>query len=119
MVLFSGYYQFLTSSFGVFDLINLVSNLVLLLGAYSYIFKKKLISAKNWGFVFKVLMGMVFVNLIYQIWPSSYVGNFSPLNGALVTNIFAYLFVTCFYLPLYYAVYLLSKPPKTSKSHKK
>lgn len=108
VILFSAYYKLVVTSFGILDLINVVVELILLVGAYSYIFQKKLLSSKNWQLVFKGLLIFVGFNILYQIWPSNYVGNFSLLNGALWTNIFAYLFVLVFYLPLYYAVYQLS-----------
>jgi hypothetical protein len=117
VVLFSGYYQVVTGSYSLFDLVNLASSVGLLVGAYAYVFKKKLLTSKNWGYIFKALVGLVVVNMVYQVWPSNYVGDFSLLNGALLTNIFAYLFVTAFYLPLYYAVYQLSlsKTPKKKR----
>jgi hypothetical protein len=115
MVLFSFYFMMVTGGMGVFELLNMISNLVLLVGGYSYIFNKKLLTAKNWGYVFKGLLVWLGFNLLYQVWPSSYVGDFSFLNGALFTNVFVFMLVTSFLLPLYNATYLLTQNKKGHK----
>lgn len=118
VIAFSAYLQFITQDFKIFSLINLISNIILLVGSYSYVFKKKILESKKWEIIFKFLIGLLVINLIYQVWPSNYVGNFSLLNGALLTNIFAYLLITVFFIPLYIAVYRLGLPIKGSKSKK-
>ncbi len=115
IILFSAYYQFITASYKLFDVINLVSEIILLVGAYGYIFKKKIFSAKNWSLIFKILIALLLINILYQVWPSNYVGDFSLLNAGLLTNIFVYLLITCLFIPLYYAVYKLSLAKKSTK----
>lgn len=118
IILFSAYFQlFVTQSFKPFELLNLLSDIVLVVGGYSYVFHKKLLDTKNWGYVFKGLLILLGINFIYQIWPSSYVGDFSLLNASLFTNVFVFLLVTLFLLPLYYAVYQLTLA-KSSKKKK-
>lgn len=117
IVLFSAYYQLaVTSDFKILNLINLAANLVILLAGYCYVFKKKILETKNWKLIFKILMVLIVGNLIYQVWPSNYVGNFSLLNGALLTNIFAYLVAISLFIPLYYATYQLTLITKSSGS---
>jgi hypothetical protein len=120
IILVSAYYQFVIGqSFKILDLANFLAYFILLLGTYAYIFRKNILTAKNWKLTFKGLIGLVVINLIYQILPTSYVGDFSFLNGSLLTNIFVYILILCFFAPLYYAVYQLSFAVKANSSKKK
>lgn len=120
LTVFSGYFQLsITQNYNIFDLINLVANIVLLVGTYSYIFKKKITEVKKWKWIFKGLVVLIAINLLHQIMPSSYLGDFSLLNGSLLTNIFVYLLILVFYIPLYYAVYKLGFEIKNLKKKSK
>jgi hypothetical protein len=107
--LFAFYYQYITSGFTLdFSILGWITNIILLLAGYSYFYKKPIFVKSTWGVIFKLLMLILFINFIFQITPSNYVGDFSILNGYLITNIFVYLISIFFFLPLYFATFRLA-----------
>ncbi len=110
--IFAFYYQSITDGFRLnLDLLDQIGILILLLGAFSFYFKKEVIKdIKYWRYLFYFLMGKLFLSFLITIWPSSYSGDFSFLNAGLMTNIFVVLLVFMFYFPLYFAVYKLAFP---------
>lgn len=120
--IFAFYYQSVTDGFGLdWQTLDQIGILILLLGSFSYYFKKEIIQEiKYWQYLFYFLIGKLFISFLITIWPSSYSGDFSFLNAGLVTNIFVVLLVLAFYFPLYFAVYKLAFPEKVaSKKPKK
>ena len=104
------YYQFIvTQNYKWFDVAQLFILIGALLGGYSYFFKRPIISFNNWQILYKIIVINIILNIIIQIWPTSYLGNFSLLNNGLLVNIFAYLSSLMIFIPLYWAVYRLSK----------
>lgn len=120
LVFFSAYYQFvITQHYTLLDTVNNIANFILLAGGYSYVFKKTVLPSSQWKLVYKILLVLLGANILYQMLPTSFVGDYSFVNANLFTNIFAYLVVTAFFVPLYYAVYLLSQMTKTSPKKKR
>lgn len=111
--LFTYYYQFsIYSNFSFMPILLFVRDAALIIGGFSAYFKKDIFEPKIWNLVFKLLIVVTIGTFIYQILPTSYYGDFSLVNGSFLTNVFVYLFFLCFYLPLYFAVYQLSKKTK-------
>lgn len=109
IILFTIYYQYIiTANYRLFDILQTGLQLLLLLGGYVYFFKVKILTPKNWKFIYKVLIGNIILNLIIQILPSSYRGDFSFLNNGFLVNIFAYLASLIIFIPLYIATYKLA-----------
>jgi hypothetical protein len=107
-LIFALYYQYLTTGFLInIQLLSWVSSFGLLFAGYSYFFKKKILDCKTWVWVYKGLIGLLVFGLIVQVWPTNYAGDFSFLNGFLLTNIFVYLLGSILFIPFYYAAYRL------------
>lgn len=120
VILFTLYYQFIiTQNFNFFEAFQLFLNVGLLIGGYSYFYKKFVFEAKKWVLFYKILIGNVFLNILIAIMPSSYLGDFSLRNGGFWVNIFAYLLVLCFFVPLYYGIYKLGQSSTKNKRVRK
>lgn len=117
---FSYYYQFaIYLNYAPLPVLLSIRDGLLVLGGFSLYFNKPLLDPKKWGVVFNLLVVLTAATFIYQVWPSSYYGDFSIFNASFLTNVFVYLLLLCFYLPLFFAVNQLSKPTKTSKKKNK
>lgn len=113
LISFTAYFQLrISRNYNVLDLVNIFTNFVLLFGGYSYVFKQNKLTKPAWQKIFKGLMVFLGINILYQLWPSNYRGDFSLINAYLLTNLFAYLLVLSLYLPLYLAIKSLAYPPK-------
>lgn len=109
VILFTIYYQYvITQNYRLYDILQTGLQLLLLFGGFVYFFKRKLLTLENWQVVYKILVGNVILNLIIQILPTSYLGDFSLLNNGFLVNIFAYLAALIIFIPLYLAVYRLA-----------
>ncbi len=110
VTLFFYYYQFtITYNFSLIAIASFIRDIIVIVGGFSLYFKKDLFEIKRWQLIYKFLIGITIVTFVYQILPTSYFGNASVGNASLLTNIFVYLLLLTFYLPLYLAVYRLSK----------
>jgi hypothetical protein len=120
--LFAFYYQYITDGFSLnLGLLGQVANFTLLVGAYSYYFKKEILEQKYWKYLFYFVLANLLVGFLISIMPGSYSGDFSLLNANLVTNISVSLLGVIIFFPLYFAVYSLAfaKIVKTKKSKKR
>lgn len=114
------YFQFAVSlDYAPLPVLFFIRDTLLIAGGFSLYFNRPFLEAKRWGVIFKFLVVLTVATFIYQIWPSSYFGGFSLLNASFLTNVFVYLLLLCFYLPLFFAVNQLSKSAKTSKKKNK
>lgn len=114
------YFQFAVSlDYAPLPVLLFIRDALLVAGGFSLYFNRSLLEDKRWGMIFKFLVALTVATFIYQIWPTSYYGDFSLLNGAFLTNVFVYLLILCLYLPLFFAVHQLSKPVKTPKKKNK
>lgn len=109
--LFSSYYQYIVSSSWQFiPIATFIRDMILIFAGLSLYFQKVTLSKNQWNNVYKFVLAVTIGLIVYQILPISYFGNFSPLNGSLMTNILVVLFFLALYLPLYSALYKLSHP---------
>lgn len=114
--IFSYYYQFVIySDFTPLPVLMFLRDTILVVGGFSLYFNRPILEAQKWGYLFKFLLVLTISAFVYQILPTSFYGDFSIFNASFLTNVFVYLLLLCFYLPLFFAVNQLSKPTKTSK----
>src|SRR3989344_1190310 len=110
VILFVNYYQFLVvRTYEWPELLFLGRDVCLVLGGYAYFFRKQIFEAQVWQKIYYFLMAHLGFGFLLQIVPQSYIGDFSFTNGNLLTNIFAFLLVNSFFVPLYYSVYRLGE----------
>jgi hypothetical protein len=117
VIVFSHYYQFITTAkYTFFDYLILVRDVILVFGGFSYFFKKNLLSPSTWKYLYWYLLAHLILSVVQQILPSSYYGNLE--DGQIFLNIFVFILVMSFYIPLYFAVYILQIHIGTSHKHK-
>lgn len=94
------YLQFAVSlDYAPLSVLLFIRDALLVAGGFSLYFNRPLLEAKRWGVIFKFLVVLTAATFVYQVWPSSYFGDFSLLNASFLTNVFVYLLLLCFYLP--------------------
>lgn len=123
IILFVNYYLiFITPYQLVGNIPSIIRDVILVLGGYSAIFKKKLFDQKIWYYAYWFLVLLIIYNLLSPIFIS-----FSQKGAAYAfSNIFVgvgvYLIVLGFFAPLYFYVHKLAyskfDSPKTKKKRK-
>lgn len=114
------YFQFAISlDYSPLPILLFIRDSVLVAGGFSLYFDRPILDPKKWGYLFKFLLALTAATFVYQLWPTSYYGDFSLLNGSFLTNVFVYLLLLCFYLPLFFAVNQLARVREKSKNKRK
>lgn len=101
-ILFTNYYQFITTaSYGVFEYANLIRDVLLFLAGLSYFFKIHLFKQKYWKLICLYLAAHLLTGLVKQLLPSSYYGDLE--DGQILINLSTFLLAFVLFLPLYLA----------------
>lgn len=112
IVLFGTYYQVRTSDLNLLDGVEIFLGVLPLLGGYAYVFKKKILSGKQWKIILYVLVGKIILGVALQI-PTIFKENNLLLAVSIGLISFALLD-----FPLFYAIHMLSKGVAQSKKLK-
>ena len=104
------------------DYISIVCNYLLVIGLYSYTFKKRIFTPDTWRYLFIINVLFYLLSLIQMYGPTPIA---SMINSYLPSSIEAdpstQIFVLLFTIPSLYAIYSLqsSQPTKKTRSKKK
>lgn len=120
VLLFSIYYQMVLTGFkpDFYNSFQIIVNLILILGGYSYFFKKRVFEAEFWRKYAYVLGFSLILSLILQFMPRLLKGDFGIYYFNLETNLLGFLLGVIPLIPLYIAVYNLTYN-KSSSANKK
>lgn len=100
--------------FGPISFINLLTSIFLLLGLYSFVFKKKIFDEKQWRVIFWILVLHLGYQLIRNIWEGSIYTTFGVQE--LLLNLLGFLILAG---PLYLSVFKLANISALKSSKKK
>ncbi|KKQ10394.1 hypothetical protein A2858_01770 [Candidatus Daviesbacteria bacterium RIFCSPHIGHO2_01_FULL_36_37] len=114
LLLFSVYYELVVNGFSLdfYKIFLIVTNILVVLGGYSYFFKKQIFSTEVWKKIWYVVAANLGLSLLLQFMPKFLAGEFSIYYFNLLANLTGFILGTILFVPLYFAVYQLKQ--KTS-----
>lgn len=117
LLVFNTYYEYLVVGFrgNLYDRLQILPQLILIVGVFSYIFNKKVLKKDIWDKIYKILMINLALQLILNLMQGSIYTNLGLQE--LLVGLFAFILLV---FPAYFAVYKLAnlKPSKKPKKTK-
>lgn len=111
ILLLSILYQLAATEYnpGFYYLFQISINILVILGGYSYFFNKRIFKKKFWQKAYYALILSLFLSFTLQFAPKLLKGDFSIYYFNLSANLLGFILGTILFVPLYVAMFKLSR----------